>query len=104
MKQLIEHGRAPRNASVPHSLLAQRIWDLDVDDPIWEDPALYSGDEDAPRWMYDTAFKAGIRAVLQLDRCDEEDTRLEAEMEAFIGWIGNRFDTINQAWYDSAGR
>jgi len=80
MKELIECGRAPINASVPHSLLDQWIWDLDVDDPIWEDPALYSGDGDAPRWMYDTAFKAGIRAVLQLDRCYKESARLEAEM------------------------
>jgi hypothetical protein len=36
-----------------------------------------------PRWMYDTIFKAGIRAVIQLDRCGEESERLESEIEAF---------------------
>jgi hypothetical protein len=104
MKELIDLGRAPANASVPHSLLAQRIWDLDVDDPIWGDPALYSGAEDVPRWMYDTVFKVGIRAVVQLDRCGEESERLEVEIEAFIGWIADRFDLLNQAWHRSAGR
>jgi hypothetical protein len=104
MKKLIDLGKAPRNASMPHSLLTQRLWDLDVDDPIWDDPALYYGDEDPPLWMYDPVFKAGIRAVIQLDRCEEEDERLKAEMDAFVGWIANRFDILNQAWYDSAGR
>ena len=101
---MIELNSAPAGASVPHSLLKQRIWDLDVDDPIWNDPALSSGGEDAPRWMYDTIFKAGIRAVIQLDRCAEESERLESETEAFTGWIANRFDLLNQAWHESAGR
>lgn len=90
-------------ASVPYSLLNQWIWDLDMDDPIWSDPALYSGGEDVPRWMYDTIFKAGIRAVIQLDRCCEESERLESEMEAFVQWIAGRFDLLNQAWHESAG-
>ena len=103
LKELIDLGRAPLNASVPRSLLNQRIWDLDVDDPIWSDPALYTGGEDVPRWMYDTVFKTGIRAVLQFDRCSEESERLESEMEAFVGWIAGRFDLLNQAWRESAG-
>lgn len=90
-------------ASVPHSLLNQRIWNLDVDDPIWSDPALYSDGGDVPRWMYDTVFKAGIRAILQLDRCSEEKEHLDYEVEAFVGWIAGRFDLLNQAWYESAG-
>ena len=100
---MIELGRAPVNASVPHSLVNKNIWDLDVDDPIWTDPALYSGGEAVPRWMYDTIFKAGIRAVIQLDRCNEESERLEHETQAFIGWVADRFDLLNQAWYESAG-
>jgi len=91
------------NATVPQSLINQRIWDLGVDDPIWSDPALYAGGEDVPRWMYDTTFKAGIRAVLQLDRCTEESERLKSEIEGFIRWVADRFDLLNQAWYKSAG-
>jgi len=104
MKGLIDLGRAPRDVSVPLSLITQRIWDLDVDDPIWGDPALYAGGEDVPRWMYDSIFKVGIRAVVQLDRCGEESERLDAEMETFVGWITDRFDLLNQAWYKSAGK
>lgn len=74
-----------------------------MDDPIWSDPALYDGGEEVPRWMYDTDFKAGIRAVIQLDRCIEESERLESEMEGFIGWVADRFDLLNQAWYESTG-
>ena len=103
IKKLIDLGRAPANASVPQSLINQRIWDLGVDDPIWSDPALYAGGDDVPRWMYDTTFKAGIRAVLQLDRCSEESERLESEMEGFISWVADRFNLLNQAWYESAG-
>ena len=74
-----------------------------MDDPIWNDPALSSDGEDVPRWMYDTVFKAGIRAVIQLDRCREESERLEFEMDAFVRWIAGRFDLLNQAWHESAG-
>ena len=88
---------------MPQSLINQRIWDLGVDDPIWSDPALYAGGEDVPRWMYDTTFKAGIRAVLQLDRCSEESERLLSETEGFIRWVADRFDLLNQAWHESAG-
>ena len=103
IRELIDLGKAPANASVPQSLINQRIWDLGVDDPIWSDPALYAGGEEVPRWMYDTTFKAGIRAVLQLDRCSEESERLESETEGFIRWVANRFDLLNQAWHESAG-
>ena len=74
-----------------------------MDDPIWSDPALSCDGEDAPRWMYDTVFKAGIRAVIQLDRCCEESERLESEVEAFTQWIAGRFNLLNLAWQESAG-
>ena len=74
-----------------------------MDDPIWSDPALYAGGEEVPRWMYDTTFKAGIRAVIQLDRCTEESERLVSETEGFTGWVADRFDLLNQAWYESTG-
>ncbi len=91
------------NATVPQSLINQWIWDLGVDDLIWSDPALYAGGEDVPQWMYDTTFKAGIQAVLQLDRCTEESECLKSEIEGFIRWVVDRFDLLNQAWYKSAG-
>ena len=99
---MIELGRAPVNASVPHSLVNKNIWDLDVDDPIWAGPALYSGGEAVPQWMYNTIFKAGIQAVIQLDCCKEESKCLELETHAFIGWVADRFDLLNQVWYKSA--
>lgn len=72
-------------ASVPHLLLNQQIRDLNVDDPIWSDPALYADGGDIPQWMYDTIFKAGIQAILQLNHCSEEKEWLDYEVEAFIG-------------------
>lgn len=74
-----------------------------MDDPIWSDPALCSDGGDIPQWMYDTIFKAGIQAILQLNHCSEEKEWLDYEVEAFIGWIAGRFDLLNQVWYQSAG-
>ncbi|KAF8135243.1 hypothetical protein K438DRAFT_1911669 [Mycena galopus ATCC 62051] len=59
---------------------ATGLWQLDVDDAIFEDVGLDDpDDQEPPLWLRDEKVRAGIKARLELDRCDEEDARLHRE-------------------------
>jgi hypothetical protein len=53
------------------------LFALDIDDAIWKDVGL--ADEDLvnpPLWMCDEDVRRGIKALLELDHCLEEEARL----------------------------
>jgi hypothetical protein len=79
--KLIKAGQAPRGAIAPVPIPPNGLWQLDVDDAIFQDVGLYDRDADGepPLWLCDDKVRAGIKAVLELDRCDEEDVRLRRE-------------------------
>ncbi|KAG6823737.1 hypothetical protein H0H92_009193 [Tricholoma furcatifolium] len=75
--QLIDKGRAPQGAVAPQKIETKGLFALDVDDSIWQDTGL-TGDATAvettpPPWLADESVRDGIRAVLEQDRCVEED-------------------------------
>ncbi|KAJ7840689.1 hypothetical protein B0H14DRAFT_3457896 [Mycena olivaceomarginata] len=81
--QLIRDKNAPRGMLAPRPIPDGELWKLDVDDEIWEDVGL-DDDETAqqttpPLWLCDDGVRAGIKAVLQIDRSNEEDIRLKKE-------------------------
>ena len=51
---------------------------LDVDDPIWEDVEIEEETAASP-WLCNEEMRKGIRLVLQLDQCEEEECRIKAE-------------------------
>lgn len=67
-------------AVVPEQIPPGGLWALDVDDNIWQDIGLRD-DSDAtpPLWMTDEKVRKGIRNLLDLDRCIEEEARLRRE-------------------------
>ncbi|KAJ7788818.1 hypothetical protein B0H14DRAFT_2267290, partial [Mycena olivaceomarginata] len=75
---LIRSKKAPAGAVAPSPIPAKDIFQLDVDNAIWQDMGL---DEDtAPaEWLVNDKVRAGIRAMLQKDRCNEEAPRLKRE-------------------------
>ncbi|KAG6904344.1 hypothetical protein DXG01_010823, partial [Tephrocybe rancida] len=74
MEQLIINGKAPHGAICPKQLELKGIFDLDVDDMIWEDIRLEEGMPAAlPPWLADEDMCAGIKALLEHDRCIEEE-------------------------------
>ncbi|KAJ7718393.1 hypothetical protein B0H14DRAFT_3521703 [Mycena olivaceomarginata] len=85
VSKLIREGKAPRGSIAPLPIPAKGLWKLDVDDVIFQDVGLDDGDDtsdEPPLWLCDEQVRAGIKALLELDRCEEEDARLRRENEA----------------------
>ena len=77
-----------------------RLFDLDVDDEIWQDIGLEEVDSKEitpPRWMSDEAVRNGIKAVLELDRCKEEEERLIHERRALQVWFSEEWTVVLEA-------
>ncbi|EIN12249.1 hypothetical protein PUNSTDRAFT_60254, partial [Punctularia strigosozonata HHB-11173 SS5] len=90
MSDLIKRGAAPPGAQAPTPIDVKSLWNLDVDDPIWHDTGLMDedlGEEAYPRWFADDAVRKGIRAMLEIDRCNEELARLRKERTTLQEWL-----------------
>ena len=73
---------------------------MDVDDEIWQDIGLEEVDSKEitpPCWMSDEAVRNGIKAVLELDRCKEEEERLIHECQALQVWFSEEWTVILEA-------
>jgi len=85
---LIHRGLAPRGAVAPEPIDQDGLFQLDVDDGIWQDIGL--GEDDmvnVPRWLGDENVRKGIRSLLELDRCLEEEIRISKERCAMQEWM-----------------
>jgi hypothetical protein len=99
MQDLIANGDAPPGAVVPKQLSSDKLWDLDVDDELWMDLARDSQQQDdAPsRWLYDQPTQRGIRAMLDLQRAEEEIERLQHESGAMYKWLRGQGEQLKLA-------
>jgi hypothetical protein len=85
MEAIKDGGRA---SQLPLRLDIKKLFRLDVDDSIWDDCGLGGLDEGVvPRWLADEEVRQGIMAVLESDRCVEEEERLAAEVCAMQRWL-----------------
>ncbi|KAG6847718.1 hypothetical protein H0H93_006354, partial [Arthromyces matolae] len=66
LANLIKKKKAPARS-------VKGLFSLDVDDTIWEDVGLNEDDIEPPAWLADQAVRDGIKALLEHDRCSEED-------------------------------
>ncbi|KAG1847699.1 hypothetical protein F4604DRAFT_1687955 [Suillus subluteus] len=76
---LIHQRKAPANAVPPIPISRDGIFQLDVNDDIWQDVGLEDETADPPRWLANDNVHQGIRLLLDLDRCLEEEDRLRRE-------------------------
>ncbi|THV05927.1 hypothetical protein K435DRAFT_849380 [Dendrothele bispora CBS 962.96] len=104
MKDLIVLKRAPRNAIAPAPIDVSELFKLDIADELWQDIGLNYDEIDVeqkppPPWLADESVRQGIRAMLELDRCEEEEERLAVERRAMQSWLKEEWDvakcTIN---------
>ncbi|KAF7965169.1 hypothetical protein HWV62_45272 [Athelia sp. TMB] len=80
IENMIKHNTAPPGAVAPDAILPGALWSLDVDDSIWQDIGLSDDlDTTPPLWLRDENVRSGIRHMLNLERCVEEQARLEKE-------------------------
>jgi hypothetical protein len=88
MQDLITHGDTPPGAVVPSQLASDKLWDLDVDDDLWMDLARDGQyQDDTPSWLYHQPTQQGIRAMLDLQRAEEEIEQLEHECNVMFTWL-----------------
>jgi hypothetical protein len=87
LRTLSEQGRAPRNAVLPQPVKIKGLFDLDIDDEIWQEIGLDDEDVPIPAWLGDQKVHDGIKLCLEFDRCLEEEKRLCRERTAMQEWM-----------------
>ncbi|THU93062.1 hypothetical protein K435DRAFT_820348 [Dendrothele bispora CBS 962.96] len=97
MADLIRRHQAPNFAMAPKKIERQSLFDLDVDEEIWQDVGLDEDAENPPLWLCNEEVRRGIRAVLELDRCVEESNRLRIQRKALQEWFMDEWYTLEAA-------
>jgi hypothetical protein len=75
---------------------------LDVDDDIWQDVGLDDEEDSVPAWLGDEDTRRGIKALLELDRCFEEEECLGRERCALQEWFIEEWKTVLMALRSTA--
>ena len=99
MQDIVSQGTAPINIKIPASMANTKLWDLDVDDDVWMDIAQDARfqNKDLPNWLCDIPTKQGIRAMLEVQRCDEELERLDHERGVMYSWLQAQGEQLHLA-------
>ncbi|KAF8194484.1 hypothetical protein K438DRAFT_2129674, partial [Mycena galopus ATCC 62051] len=100
--KIIKNGGAPRGSIARVTIPPKGLWQLDVDDAIFQDVGLDNrygddGDDNPPLWLSDDNVRKGINAVLQLDQCDEEERCLQRENSALRVWFRQEWEIVTKA-------
>ena len=104
MSQMIAKKQAPINAVAPLPIIREGLFKLDVDDDIWQDIGLDDvenmASEPIPNWLGDEQTRKGVKAIVELDRCIEEECRLSRERCAMQEWIVEEWKIVVAACKD----
>ncbi|EMD30807.1 hypothetical protein CERSUDRAFT_60815 [Gelatoporia subvermispora B] len=66
--------------------LAKLRDDPNLYDDVWITPLPHEG---RPRWLEEQSVRDGIQAMLKIDRCNEEESRLYREARNMCEWFGH---------------
>ena len=96
MADLVRLGKAPHGVIPPPPLVRETLFSLDVDDPIWDDTGLEDVEDQAsvPQWLGNENVRTGIKALLMVERCEEELVRLRLECQASHRWVREEWDLL----------
>jgi len=91
----------------PQRIDPKTVWQLEVDDAIWQDVGLdddiddgNDGDDwetEPPLWLKSEAVRKGIITMLDLERAEEEDRELAKERRALQVWFSEEWEIVNTA-------
>lgn len=100
---LIRQKKSPAHTVAPVPIEMNGLFKLDVDDDIWQDIGLDDNEAsiEVPPWLGNEAVRAGIKAMLVLDRCKEEEVRLREERRAMQEWLNEEWECIQHARHDA---
>ncbi|KIK32025.1 hypothetical protein CY34DRAFT_102368, partial [Suillus luteus UH-Slu-Lm8-n1] len=96
LSALIRQRRSPPNAIPPNPISPTGIFDLDIDADIWEDIGLNDVVPEPPDWLADEDTCAAIRLLLEIDRCNEEESRVKVERCALQEWAMREWDGLQR--------
>ncbi|KAJ8474455.1 hypothetical protein ONZ45_g15949 [Pleurotus djamor] len=96
MARLIRQHQAPRNAQLPSKIPTSGLFELDVDDEIWNDVGLLDDEDVPPPWLANEDVRGGIKALLLRDRCKEENSRLTHECWSLREWFSEEWELTQQ--------
>ncbi|KAG1846464.1 hypothetical protein F4604DRAFT_1884172 [Suillus subluteus] len=97
LSALIRQRRSPPNAIPPNPISPTGIFDLYIDADIWEDIGLNDVVPEPPDWLADEDTRAAIRLLLEIDRCNEEESRVKVERCALQEWAMREWDGLQRA-------
>ncbi|KAL4069117.1 hypothetical protein J3A83DRAFT_4072908, partial [Scleroderma citrinum] len=63
----------------PLPIFSKGIFQLDVDSDIWHDVGFEECNAEPLRWLADEGVYKGIRLMLEINCCSEEERRLSRE-------------------------
>ena len=99
--EMKEQGKAPLGAVAPHTIEQEGLFKLDIDDDIWQDVGLDHMEDDTqraiPLWLGDDKVREGIKKLLELNRCEEEERRLCKERTAMYEWMFEEWTCVTEA-------
>ncbi|KAJ7448184.1 hypothetical protein FB451DRAFT_1187935 [Mycena latifolia] len=93
----IKAKQVPAGVVAPLPVPSKGLYQLDVDDVIWQDLGLDDQEGTPPRWLSDDNVRSGIRALLQKDRCEEEAPCLKRERKHLQIWFATEWQAVEQA-------
>jgi hypothetical protein len=98
---MIQQNQAPRGAVAPHLIEKDDLFNVEVDDDIWQDVGLNdiedNMEDSIPLWLGDDDVRQGIRHLLERDRCEEEERRLCKERQAMHDWMVEEWTCVMEA-------
>lgn len=96
---LIQQKKSPAHAVAPVPIEISELFKLDVDDDIWQNIGLDDDETSTgvPRWLGDETIHAGIKAMLVLDHCMEEEVQLCEKRRAMQEWLNEEWECIQHA-------
>ncbi|KAG1899745.1 uncharacterized protein F5891DRAFT_980971 [Suillus fuscotomentosus] len=94
---ILKLRRAPPSAVPPHIIQHDGIFQLDVNDDIWQDIGLDDDTLNPPAWLLDDMVRNGIRLQLEVNQCNEEEARLMGERAVIQEWMLAEWDSIQAA-------
>ncbi|KAI5980587.1 hypothetical protein EDD15DRAFT_2393124 [Pisolithus albus] len=94
---------APPGAIPPTPIPSKGIFQLDVDSDIWQDVGLGECHPDPPWWLADESVCKGIKLMLEIDRCNEEERRLSRERSVLQEWFSVEWLSVQTALEEAGG-
>ncbi|KAG2079395.1 uncharacterized protein F5147DRAFT_661900 [Suillus discolor] len=94
---LIRQRCSPPNAIPPNPISPIGIFNLDVDADIWQDIGLDDVMPEPPDWLADEVTRAAIKLVLEIDRCNKEESHVKVERCALQEWAIVEWDALQRA-------